>query len=259
MKMKIKLVWLIILCLISLNSNCQTNLKDYSNFGKDKNFQVFLDKFYPIMEFPFNRKRIDQYLVENGLYKGLGITEEESKKYLNKTDTDLKITILGYNENGEIASSVEEEKYIYKGQRILINNYLAIITEESPDRYSVADWETGDTSYYCLRIFNSDAKVIDYMIIGGYNDKNKDYKDVIFLDRNHFRIFSYVLNENNIIKGRIIDKTKPITYLYTSDYEISMSNGKILSLNQPEEPIGLFSYVIKYMKNSVADDPMNSY
>lgn len=142
---------------------------------------------------------------------------------------------------------------------MILNNFILIITEESPDKQTFEGESDRDTLMYFLRIINVKADIVDSMIVGGYNNLAKDYKDIVFTKNNQFRIFSYTCNENNFKGGYVIDKISPLTFLNVTDFEIDDNTGKIKRIEETVKDFSLFNLVEKYRFNGIKDDPLNNY
>jgi len=239
--MKTKFILILFLTLIfSISCQSQTN----------KSFTDML-KLFPEMKVPLKYK--DEAIGA----KIKHISEKDAIMYLHFTEDDLRMNDFDYNFDEDIKYDHWVEVLPGALGKISKTNYVTLV-------FALLKSPTIGIETYIAKLstFSYEGQVIDSIIIRSQYTPENDWRDVVFVEQNIFRIFDYTPNsENYNIKDGIyylIDEKQPKTIVEINDYQID-ENGKItLIKTSPKRYLKEFvSFYRNYQKDS--DDPMNEY
>jgi hypothetical protein len=240
---------LIIITLIALvfNIPCQSQTKQHSAFTS-------VIKLFPEEKIPSKYK---DGIIGGDIKK---INKRDAIKYFHFTEEDLKMNDFGYDMDEDIKYDNWVEVLPGALGKITKENYVALV-------YALLKSPAIDVETYKVWIttYTYDGQIIDSIIVRSQYTQEIDWRDVVFLEKNLFRIFDYKPNLENykteeLKRGiyDVIDKEGPETVVEINDYHIDES-GKIKHIKtHPKRYVKEFvSFYRSYHKDS--DDPMNEY
>ena len=217
-------------------------------------FAKLTNLFIEIEKYPYNYKKdTPSPIFQNAQQHRISF--ELAKKYLGFTNWDWHSIEYEYNGDDDILTKKIIENPPLAHIKIISDNYVSLI-------YRNSRGIENDTFKVVLETFDLKGILINSMLIGGQFTHENDWKDVVFINDNTFKIFYYLPNlENYNIKNGayyVIDENQPQTIVEISDYQID-ENGKInLIKTHPKQYLKKFvSFYRSYHENS--DDPMNKY
>lgn len=213
-------------------------------------FEKFIESFVE-MKIPSNYKK------STPSSKIQEVNMKDALRYFNLTENDLRFNDYSYDFDEDIKYDNWVIVLPHKQEKISNKNHVALIY--SIDRNSELALDTGSVT---LTTFTYSGVPIDKIVIRSHYTRENDWRDVVFLTKDTFRIFNYLTNlENYNVKGGIyylIDENAPRTVVETEDYQID-ENGKIKHIKTyPKQYLKKFvSFYRDYHADS--DDPMNDY
>jgi hypothetical protein len=213
---------------------------------KDKEFQVFLDRFGSISP-PINYKKLPGNLPL--------MTKEEAIRFLHKTKDDLYYIEqeLGEDEMGnEILDETIEENIPGCDFKYQLNDSILILCTRERGKEDVGEpFGKIHIIRVYLNTFSMKGERIDKCIVGERFTYEDDWVSFVLLDKNTIRIYYYNDNDERQDEGSR-STVYYVNYIITND-------GRFIEKNK-SNIIYLKNYVNKYSTyQPKSDDPMNEY